>query len=108
MALTELARALTLCWRPYTQGERYIPAHAHVHGMGRVVRVEVPEWVSEEDVLRWVAEGLARARLRELVLEALKRPMGLEEGEALREFEETRRRVWRRLREEYRRLGLLK
>jgi len=75
--------------------------------MAKIVSVKVPADVSEEEAVRWVAEGLSRRIAKRLVLRYLKGGMVLDLEKALREFEETRSEVWRRLEEEYRRRGLL-
>ena len=75
--------------------------------MARIVSIKVPEDVSEGDVVRWVAEGLSRRFVKKLVLRYLESGMNLDLEKALREFEETRSEVWKRLEEEYRRKGLL-
>lgn len=75
--------------------------------MARIVSIKVPEDVSEGDVLRWVAEGLSRKFVKKLVLRYLESGMNLDLEKALREFEETRSEVWKRLEKEYKMKGLL-
>ena len=59
------------------------------------------------DVLRWAAEGLSRRIAKKLILRYLEGGMNLDLESALKEFEETRSEVWKELKEEYRRKGLL-
>lgn len=75
--------------------------------MARVVSIKVPEGVSEEDVMRWIAEGLSRRFAKKLILKYLEKGIDVDLEKALREFEETRSEVWRGFEEEYRRRGLL-
>jgi len=75
--------------------------------MARIVSIKVPEDVSEGEVVRWVAEGLSRRFVKRLVLRYLEGGVDLDLEKALREFEETRSEVWKRLEKEYRREGLL-
>jgi len=75
--------------------------------MARIVSIKVPEDVSEGDVLRWVAEGLSRKFVKKLVLRYLESGVNLDLEKALREFEETRSEVWKRLEKEYKMKGLL-
>jgi len=75
--------------------------------MARIVSIKVPEGVSEEDVVRWIAEGLSRKLAKKLILRYLEGGMDLDLERALREFEETRNEVWKELEEEYRKKGLL-
>lgn len=74
----------------------------------KVVSVKVPDYVSEREVLLWVAEGLSRKYARRRVLKLLEEGVaGVDAEKALEEFEETRSEAWRTLEEEYRRKGLL-
>jgi len=75
--------------------------------MARIVSIKVPEDVSEGDVLRWVAEGLSRKFVKKLVPRYLESGVNLDLEKALREFEETRSEVWKRLEKEYKMKGLL-
>jgi len=75
--------------------------------MTRVISIKVPEGVSEEDVVRWVAEGLSRKLSKRIILKYLEKGIDVDLEKALREFEETRSEVWKRLEEEYRRKELL-
>ena len=61
--------------------------------MAKTISVKVPADVSEEDVVRWVAEGLSRRLAKRLILSYLKDGMDLDLEKALREFEETRSEV---------------
>lgn len=70
--------------------------------------MKVPDYVSEREVLLWVAEGLSRKYARRRVLKLLEEGVaGVDAEKALEEFEETRSETWRTLEEEYRRRGLL-
>jgi len=75
--------------------------------MARVVSIKVPEDVSERDIVRWIAEGLSRRFVKRLALRYLEGGVDLDLEKALREFEETRSEIWKRLEKEYRRKGLL-
>ncbi len=75
--------------------------------MTRVISIKVPEGVSEEDVVRWVAERLSRKLSKRIILKYLEKGIDVDLEKALREFEETRSEVWKRLEEEYRRKELL-
>jgi len=75
--------------------------------MARIVSIKVPKDISEEDIIRWVAEGLSRRFAKKLVLRYLRGGVDLDLERALREFEVTRSEVWKELEEEYRRKGLL-
>ncbi len=57
--------------------------------------------------MRWIVEGFSRRFVEGLVLRYLEGGVDLDLEEALREFEETRSEIWRRLEEEYGRKGLL-
>ena len=75
--------------------------------MTRVISIKVPEGVSEEDVVRWVAERLSRKLSKRIILKYLEKGIDVDLEKVLREFEETRSEVWKRLEEEYRRKELL-
>ena len=75
--------------------------------MARIVSIKVPKDVSERDVIRWVAEGLSRRIAKKLILRYLEGGMNLDLESALKEFEETRSKVWKELKEEYKKKGLL-
>ncbi|GEM_PF-1216700 len=75
--------------------------------MARIVSIKIPEDISEGDVVRWVAEGLSRRLTKKLVLRYLEDGIDLDLEKALREFEETRSEVWKRLEEEYKKKELI-
>jgi hypothetical protein len=75
--------------------------------MVKIVSVRVPDDVSEEDVVRWVLEGLARRMAKRLALKYLEEGVDIDLEEAVKSFEETRSEVWRELEKEYRRMGIL-
>jgi len=78
-----------------------------VRGMVKIVSVRVPDDVSEEDVIRWVLEGLARRMAKRLALKYLEEGVDIDLEEAVKSFEETRSEVWRELEREYRKMGIL-
>jgi len=78
-----------------------------VRGMVKIVSVRVPDDVSEEDVVRWVLEGLARRMAKRLALKYLEEGVDIDLEKALKDFEETRSEVWRELEKEYKRMGIL-
>jgi reverse gyrase len=78
-----------------------------VRGMVKIVSVRVPDDVSEEDIIRWVLEGLARRMAKRLALKYLEEGVDIDLEEAVKSFEETRSEVWRELEKEYRRMGIL-
>jgi len=78
-----------------------------VRGMVKIVSVRVPDDVSEEDVVRWVLEGLARRMAKRLALKYLEEGVDIDLEEAVKSFEETRSEVWRELEREYRKMGIL-
>jgi|YelNatPaOPRAMG01_1025707.scaffolds.fasta_scaffold31482_4 hypothetical protein len=75
--------------------------------MVKIVSVRVPDDVSEEDVIRWVLEGLARRMAKRLALKYLEEGVDIDLEEAVKSFEETRSEVWRELEREYRKMGIL-
>ncbi|MCC6019739.1 MAG: hypothetical protein MRT15_09230 [archaeon YNP-LCB-003-016] len=75
--------------------------------MVKIVSVRVPDDVSEEDVVRWVLEGLARRMAKRLALKYLEEGVDIDLEKALKDFEETRSEVWRELEKEYKRMGIL-
>jgi hypothetical protein len=75
--------------------------------MVKIVSVRVPDDVSEEDVVRWVLEGLARRMAKRLALKYLEEGVDIDLEEAVKSFEETRSEVWRELEREYRKMGIL-
>jgi hypothetical protein len=75
--------------------------------MVKIVSVRVPDDVSEEDVVRWVLEGLARRMAKRLALKYLEEGVDIDLEKALKDFEETRIEVWRELEKEYKRMGIL-
>jgi hypothetical protein len=75
--------------------------------MVKIVSVRVPDDVSEEDVVQWVLEGLARRMAKRLALKYLEEGVDIDLEKALKDFEETRIEVWRELEKEYKRMGIL-
>ncbi|MCR6624509.1 MAG: hypothetical protein NDF58_08050 [archaeon YNP-LCB-024-027] len=75
--------------------------------MVKIVSVRVPDDVSEEDVIRWVLEGLARRMAKRLALKYLEEGVDIDLEEAVKSFEETRSEVWRELEREYRKMSIL-
>ena len=78
-----------------------------MRGMVKIVSVRVPDDVSEEDVVRWVLEGLARRMAKRLALKYLEEGVDIDLEKALKDFEETRSEVWRELEKEYKRMCIL-
>ena len=78
-----------------------------MRGMVKIVSVRVPDDVSEEDVIRWVLEGLARRMAKRLALKYLEEGVDIDLEEAVKSFEETRSEVWRELEREYRKMSIL-
>lgn len=78
-----------------------------MRGMVKIVSVRVPDDVSEEDVVQWVLEGLARRMAKRLALKYLEEGVDIDLEKALKDFEETRIEVWRELEKEYKRMGIL-
>ena len=75
--------------------------------MAKVISIRVPEWVSEEDVKHWIAEGLSRKLAKKIILKLLEEGTNINLEQALQEFEETRREVWKEIEKEYKERGLL-
>ncbi|MCS7367530.1 MAG: hypothetical protein NDF52_06595 [archaeon YNP-WB-062] len=75
--------------------------------MVKIISIKVPDDVSEEDVVRWVLEGLARRMAKRFALKYLEEGVDMDLEKALKDFEETRIEVWRELEREYRRMGIL-
>jgi reverse gyrase len=75
--------------------------------MVKIVSVRVPDDVSEEDIIRWVLEGLARRMAKRFALKYLEEGVDIDLEKALKDFEETRSEVWRELEREYRKMGIL-
>ena len=75
--------------------------------MAKIITLKVPDDVSEEDVIRWVMEGLARRMAKRLALKYLEEGMDIDLEKAIKEFEETRDEVWRELEKEYKKKGIL-
>lgn len=75
--------------------------------MVKIVSVRVPDDVSEEDIIRWVLEGLARRMAKRLALKYLEEGVDIDLEKALKDFEETRSEVWRELEREYRKMSIL-
>jgi hypothetical protein len=75
--------------------------------MVKIVSVRVPDDVSEEDVVQWVLEGLARRMAKRLALKYLEEGVDIDLEEAVKSFEETRSEVWKELEREYRKMGIL-
>ncbi len=74
--------------------------------MGKNITVNVPHWVSEEEVRLWVAEGIGRKMAKKIILDALAEGLELTEEEK-RLFDIARERAWRKTLERYRREGLV-
>ena len=62
----------------------------------KVIPIEVPEWVSEEEVRLWVAEGAGRKFVKKLVLEKLSEGLELTEDER-KLFEVAREKAWKKI-----------
>jgi len=75
--------------------------------LAKVISIKVPEDVSEDDIVRWVAEGLARKMAKKLILKSLEKGLSVDLDEAIRKFEETRDEAWKEVEKEYKRKGLL-
>jgi len=75
--------------------------------MVKIVSVRVPDDVSEEDVIRWVLEGLARRMAKKLALKYLEEGVNIDLEKAVKDFEETRDEVWRELEREYKKKGII-
>jgi len=75
--------------------------------LAKVVNVKVPEDVTEDDVVRWVAEELARKMAKKLALKYLEGGLSIDLEKATKEFEETRDEAWKEIEEEYKRKDLL-
>lgn len=75
--------------------------------MAKVVNVKVPEDVTEDDVVRWVAEGLARKMAKKLALKYLEGGVSIDLEKAAKEFEETRDEAWKEIEEEYKKKDIL-
>ena len=75
--------------------------------MPRVVKITVPDEVKDSEVARWVAEGLSRRVLRDLIIEYLSEGIDVDVEKAVLEFEKTREEVWMRVGKEYREKGLV-
>lgn len=73
----------------------------------KIISVRVPPDVSEEDIIRWVLEGLARRMAKRLTLKYLEEGVDIDLEEAVKSFEETRSEVWKELEREYRKMGIL-
>jgi len=78
-----------------------------VKNLAKVISIKVPEDVSEDDIVRWVAEGLARKMAKKLILKSLEKGLSVDLDEAIRKFEETRDEAWKEVEKEYKRKGLL-
>jgi hypothetical protein len=78
-----------------------------VNELTKIISVRVPDDVSEEDIIRWVLEGLARRMAKRLALKYLEEGVDMDLEKALKDFEETRIEVWRELEREYRGIGIL-
>lgn len=75
--------------------------------MAKVVNVKVPEDATEDDVVRWVAEGLARKMAKKLALKYLEEGVSIDLEKATKEFEETRDEAWKEIEGEYKKKDLL-
>ena len=69
--------------------------YAHVHGMGRVVKVKVPRWIREALVREHVRRLVEAEEARRRFIEEVIRRMGLTE-EDVEDFERFREELWRR------------
>jgi len=78
-----------------------------VNELTKIISVRVPPDVSEEDIIRWVLEGLARRMAKRLTLKYLEEGVDIDLEEAVKSFEETRSEVWKELEREYRKMGIL-
>jgi hypothetical protein len=78
-----------------------------VNELTKIISVRVPDDVSEEDIIRWVLEGLARRMAKRLTLKYLEEGVDIDLEEAVKSFEETRSEVWKELEREYRKMGIL-
>jgi hypothetical protein len=78
-----------------------------VNELTKIISVRVPDDVSEEDIIRWVLEGLARRMAKRLALKCLEEGVDMDLEKALKDFEETRIEVWGELEREYRGIGIL-
>ena len=75
--------------------------------MPRIVKIVVPDEVNDSEVARWVAEGLSRRVLRDLIIESLSEGIEVDVEKAILEFEKTREETWKRIEKEYREKGLI-
>ncbi len=73
--------------------------------MGKIITIEVPDWVGEEEVRLWVAEGIGRKLARKMVLLELSEELELTEEERL--FEGAREKAWEKVLERYRVEGIV-
>ncbi|MEB3787282.1 MAG: hypothetical protein GSR78_00840 [Desulfurococcales archaeon] len=71
------------------------------------MKITVPDEVKDSEVARWVAEGLSRRVLRDLIIEYLSEGIDVDVEKAVLEFEKTREEVWMRVGKEYREKGLV-
>ncbi len=74
--------------------------------MGKTITIEVPDWVSEEEVRLWVAESIGRKLTRKIILEELSEELKLSDEEK-RLFEKAREKAWKKTLERYREKGIV-
>jgi hypothetical protein len=75
--------------------------------MGKVIYIEIPKEIPEEKIKKWIIDGMSRELTKELVLNILESGLPLDEVEELKSFEITRKNVWSKVKERYKRRGLL-